>query len=161
MPKIRASHFPLASCAPMIFRKREEATFPPPSGERPMSDRNRIVRLGEVNLATRADGADGRPWIVLSSSLASTYDMWDGQIAMLTRTHQALRYDTRGHGGSSAPRGPYGFGDLVGDVVGLMDHFRIEKADLMGLSLGGMTMLGIAIDHLSRVNRVICCDARS
>jgi 3-oxoadipate enol-lactonase len=109
----------------------------------------------------RVDGEDGRPWAVLSNGLATTYDLWNGQIGLLSKTHRVLRYDTRGHGRSSSPRGAYSFTDLEGDVIGLMDHFKIEVADLIGLSMGGMTMLGVAINHPSRVNRVICCDARS
>jgi pimeloyl-ACP methyl ester carboxylesterase len=42
-----------------------------------------------------------------------------------------------------------------------MDHYGIAKADILGLSMGGMTALGLAIDHPDRVGRVICCDARS
>ena len=119
------------------------------------------MRVGAVDLATRIDGEAGRPWIILSHSLATTYDMWDAQMALLTRTHRVLRYDTRGHGRSSTPPGPYGFQDLTGDIVGLMDHFAIERADLLGLSMGGMTMLGMAIDHPARVARLICGAARA
>ena len=52
---------------------------------------------------------------------------------------------TRGHGGSDVPPGPYDFADFTGDVLGLMDHFGIEKARFMGVSLGGMTGMGLAI----------------
>jgi len=126
-----------------------------------VSDSQQTVTVGGVALATRIDGAKGLPWLVLSNSLASNYDMWNEQIGVLSHTHRVLRFDTRGHGRSAVPPGPYSFKDLVGDVIGLLDHFGIEKADLMGLSLGGMTMLGVAIDHPARVKRVICCDARS
>jgi 3-oxoadipate enol-lactonase len=126
-----------------------------------VSDRQEIVRAAGADLATRLDGAAGAPWIVLSNGLASTYESWDAQIDALTRTHRVLRYDTRGHGRSSAPPGPYSFADLTGDMVALMDHYGIEDADLMGLSMGGMTMLGMAIDHPSRTRRVVCCDARA
>ncbi len=119
------------------------------------------VRVGAVDLAARIDGDGAKPWIVLSNSLASNYNMWDEQVGALSRTHRILRYDARGHGRSAAPPGPYDFRDLVGDLLGLLDHLKIDKADLLGLSLGGMTMLGIAIEHPKRVNRVICCDARS
>lgn len=119
------------------------------------------MRSNGVDLATWVDGEEGRPWIVLSNGLATTADAWNDQVETLTKTHRVLRYDTRGHGRSSAPAGPYSFKDLTGDVVGLMDHFGIEQADIMGLSMGGMTMLGVAIEHGARVRRVICCDGRA
>ena len=75
--------------------------------------------------------------------------------------YRVLRYDTRGHGLSSAPPGPYQFDDLIADIVGLMDHYGISRATFMGLSLGGMSGLGLALTHPARVDRLICCDARA
>ena len=100
------------------------------------------VEVNGTVLNTRVDGEPGAPWIVLSNSLAATLHMWEPQMALLTPRFRVLRYDTRGHGRSDAPPGDYAFDDLVADVVGLMDHFGIERAAYMGLSLGGMTGLG-------------------
>jgi 3-oxoadipate enol-lactonase len=119
------------------------------------------VSLSGVDIATYVDGEPGRPWIVLSNSLAADSSSWEHQLPLLTQNFRVLRYDTRGHGRSSAPEGPYTFEHLTGDVLGLMDHYGIKKADFLGLSMGGMTGLGLAIDHPSRVTRLICCDARS
>jgi 3-oxoadipate enol-lactonase len=128
---------------------------------RRMNGIRQIVRVHGVDLAARVDGEEGRPWIVLANGLATTYDVWNEQVGLLDRTHRVLRYDARGHGHSSSPPGPCRFTNLEDDVIGLMDYFGIDVADLLGLSMGGMTMLGVAIDHSSRVNRLICCDARS
>ncbi len=100
------------------------------------------------------------PWIILSNSLASTHESWRFQVPLLSSAYRVLRYDLRGHGASSST-GPYTFDILVADVICLMDHYGIAKADILGLSMGGMTALGLAIDHPGRVGRVICCDARS
>jgi 3-oxoadipate enol-lactonase len=127
----------------------------------PMSQTPTMVRSNGVDLATYVDGKEGRPWMVLMNSLAATARSWDAQVETLTRTHRLLRYDTRGHGRSATPPGPYSFDDLMGDTIGLMDQFGIARADLLGLSLGGMTALGLAIGHPGRVGRVICCDARA
>lgn len=87
--------------------------------------------------------------------------MWTPQMDMFKRRHRVLRYDTRGHGQSAAPAAPYQLADLANDVIGLMDHFGIDKADYIGLSLGGMTGLELALQHRTRLNRLICCDARA
>lgn len=119
------------------------------------------VSVNGAVLATRVDGEAGKPWLVLSNSLACTLESWDAQVAAFTRTHRVLRYDTRGHGRSSAPQGPYQMATFVADVVGLMDHYGIDQADIVGLSMGGMTGLGVAITHPNRVRSLACCAARS
>jgi 3-oxoadipate enol-lactonase len=121
------------------------------------------VRVAGANLFTRVDGGEraDAPWIVLSNSLAADHTMWDPQVPLLASRYRVLRYDTRGHGQSDAPEGPYTLPMLVGDVVGLLDHYGIEKATFMGLSLGGMTGLGLAIAHGDRLHKLVCCDARA
>ena len=123
-----------------------------------MTDR---VNAGGTTLAVRIDGDEGSPWLILSNSLGATHAMWDPQIEALSAKYRVLRYDTRGHGESDTPEGPYGFADLEGDVIGLMDHYGIDKAAFMGLSMGGMTGLGLAINHPDRVSKVICADGRA
>ncbi len=126
-----------------------------------MSDVSMVDR-GGFRLATKVSGQGaGAPWIVLSNSLGSSMMMWDDQLALLGRTYRVLSYDTRGHGASDAPAGPYSFPDLAGDVLALMDHYKVDKASYMGLSLGGMTGLALALHHADRFDRIVCCDARA
>ena len=66
-----------------------------------------------------------------------------------------LRYDTRGHGHSDAPQGPYTIDQLVGDVIGLMDALKIRRAHYCGLSMGGLTGVGLAARHPERFERVV------
>lgn len=123
-----------------------------------MSER---VETGGATIAAEVTGKDGGDWIVLSNSLGATRAMWAPQRALFEQSHRVLSYDTRGHGDSSTPDGDYSFDDLVGDVVALMNHFGIERADYVGLSLGGMTGLGLALSHPGRLKRLVCCDARA
>lgn len=127
----------------------------------PKPDVTEIVVSRDAELAVRVDGPDHLPWIVLSNSLASDLTMWDDQIPFLTRSYRVLRYDTRGHGRSSAPDGPYSFDMLVADFIAVMDRFDIRQADVLGLSMGGMTALGVGLAYPERVNRLICADARA
>lgn len=122
---------------------------------------SRVEIASGLKLNTKIDGAPNKPWIVLSNSLGASLAMWDPQIAFLTENYRVLRYDTRGHGASDAPKGPYDFGNLVGDVTGLMDALNIDKASFMGLSMGGMTGLGLALNHGDRISRVVCADGRA
>ncbi len=96
------------------------------------------VPVDGARLFCRIDGADktDAPWIVLSNSLGTDHTMWGPQIPLLVTRFRVLRYDTRGHGRSEAPPGPYNMPMLVGDVVRLMNHHGIGRATFMGLSLG-------------------------
>ena len=124
--------------------------------------REEKVRLdNHITLHCVINPSEKKEWIVLSNSLGATNEMWTDQIKVLSEHFQVLRYDTRGHGQSSCPEGPYSFDDLCEDVVGLLNYFSIEKANFMGLSLGGMTGLGLAINHPNRISRVVCADARA
>ena len=119
-----------------------------------------FVEAGDARLAVRIDGPAGAPWLILSNSLATDMRMWEPQIAELSAHRRLVRYDTRGHGRSSAPGGPYRFDLLVGDVVAILDRLDIETTDILGLSLGGMTALGFGLAHPERVRGLICCAAR-
>lgn len=110
---------------------------------------------------TRVDGAVGAPWIVLSNSLGADHRMWDAQLPLLAPHFRVLRYDTRGHGRSATVSGAFGMDALVADLVAVLDAHGVAKADIMGLSLGGMTGLGLAVHHAARVNRLIVADARA
>lgn len=104
----------------------------------------------------RPDG----PAVVLSNSLGSTHRMWDAQIAALEERFRVVRYDTRGHGDSPVPPGPYSIDELADDVIGLLDRLGIERAHLVGLSLGGMTMMRVAARNPERVDRLaLLCSA--
>ena len=119
------------------------------------------AKLPQISLQTQIDGPADAPWMILSNSLGANHAMWDLQIPLLIRRFRVLRYDSRGHGASDVPRGAYSFAQLTGDVIDLMDNFGIEKASFMGLSMGGMTGLGLALDHGDRFHRVICADGRA
>jgi 3-oxoadipate enol-lactonase len=106
----------------------------------------------------RAEG----PFVVLSNSLGATHKMWDAQVAALEERFGVVRYDTRGHGGSPVPGGPYSIDDLADDLVALLDRLGVGRAHLVGLSLGGMTALRVAARDPDRVDRlaVLCTGAQ-
>jgi len=118
------------------------------------------IELNGVNFRYELDGPEGAPWIVFSNSLTTDVSMWDTEVAQLKDRYRILRYDTRGHGQTEAAPGPYSFDVLVGDVIALMDAMGIDKAHYVGLSLGGMTGLGVAIEHGDRLLSLSACDAR-
>jgi 3-oxoadipate enol-lactonase len=122
-----------------------------------------LVDVGGCRLFVRTIGEryTRRPWVILSNCVGADHTMWDAEVQWLARSHRVLVYDARGHGRSEGSSGELTLTDLVVDVVKLMDHFGIERMTFVGLSLGGMTGLGLALAHPSRLAHLVCCNARS
>jgi 3-oxoadipate enol-lactonase len=100
-------------------------------------------------------GPDDAPVLVLSNSLGTTHEMWDPQADALAARFRLVRYDTRGHGGSPTPHGPYTIDEVGGDVIDLLDHLGVEKAHVAGLSLGGMAAMWLGIATPLRIDRLV------
>lgn len=102
-------------------------------------------------------GAVHRPVLIFSHSLGATLSMWDAQLAAFEPSFRVLRYDTRGHGGTSATPGPYKIEQLARDVVALMDALRIPTASFCGLSMGGMTGMWLGRHAPERLGKLVLC----
>ena len=109
------------------------------------------------DLNYRLEGPEDAPVLVLSNSLGTALEMWDEQAEALRERFRLLRYDTRGHGGSSTPPGPYAIEDLGRDVISLLDRVGVERASFCGLSIGGMTGMWLASEAPERVERLVLC----
>jgi 3-oxoadipate enol-lactonase/4-carboxymuconolactone decarboxylase len=108
-----------------------------------------------VDLHHVIDGPADAPAVVLFPSLGSTLELWEPQVAALAEHFRVIRVDPRGHGGSPVPEGPYTIDDIGGDVVALLDRLGVERAHVVGVSLGGMVALWMAINHPDRVDRIV------
>ncbi|MEB3022612.1 MULTISPECIES: 3-oxoadipate enol-lactonase [Mycolicibacter] len=118
--------------------------------------------MSAVEVHAVVTGPEDGPVVLLSNSLGSTHRMWDAQIGALQERFRVVRYDTRGHGGSPVPAGPYTIDDLADDAVALLDRLGVQRAHLVGLSLGGMTAMRVAARNPERVERmaVLCTGAQ-
>ncbi|TFG59401.1 MAG: alpha/beta fold hydrolase [Spirochaetales bacterium] len=78
--------------------------------------------------------------------------------ALVEVGYRALRYDSRGHGRSAVPAGPYSMEMLTADAVGLMDYLGFEKVHFCGLSKGGMVGQMLGTYHKDRLLSLTLCD---
>jgi 3-oxoadipate enol-lactonase len=106
-------------------------------------------------------GSEGAPWLAFSHSLACSVRMWDGQIAAFKDRYRILAYDTRGHGQSAAPKGPYTLEQMADDLRALLKHLKIEKTHYCGLSMGGMIGQTFAIKYPGVFSSLVLCDTTS
>lgn len=108
-----------------------------------------------VEVSYSVDGPADAPVVVLSNSLGADRGMWDPQVPALAERYRVVTYDTRGHGSSPVPPGPYSIDDLTDDLVALLDRLDVRRAHLVGLSLGGMTAMRLAAREPDRVDRLV------
>jgi 3-oxoadipate enol-lactonase len=125
---------------------------------RARGDELRTIEAGGLRFNVAIDGPEGTPWLVLSNSLGATLGMWQRQVTAFAQHFRVLQYDTRGHGRSSVPAGPYSIDQLGSDVLRLLDALAIEQAHFCGLSLGGTTGIWLAAHAPDRIGRLALCN---
>jgi 3-oxoadipate enol-lactonase len=116
------------------------------------------VKLADGELNYRLDGPVDAPVLVLSNSLGTTLEMWDSQVPAFSERFRVLRYDTRGHGGSSVTPGPYSIEQLGRDVLDLADTLGIDRFAFCGLSMGGLIGQWLGINASERLTRLVICN---
>ena len=118
------------------------------------------VRSNGCTFRCSLEGRVGAPLITLSHGLATDMTMWDDIVPLLTQRYRVLRYDSRGHGGSAATPGDYSLAMLEDDAIGILDTLDFAETHFVGLSMGGMVGLGLALSRPERLASVAVCDAR-
>ena len=106
------------------------------------------------------EGQEGAPAVVFSNSLLTDLSLWDGQAAAFALAHRIVRYDQRGHGGSAVPDGDCSFDELIQDLAGIMTQLGLRDATVCGVSMGGVTALGVAARYPDLVAQVAICDCQ-
>jgi pimeloyl-ACP methyl ester carboxylesterase len=92
------------------------------------------------------------PVIVLLTGSNLDRRMWDREATWLSKTHTVVRYDLRAHGQSDTATAPF---SMLGDLIGVMDTLKIEKATLIGLSAGSTIALDAALAIPDRIERLV------
>lgn len=111
-----------------------------------------------VSLHHVVDGPGDAPAVLLAPSLGTTLSLWQEQIPDLASRFRVVRFDTRGHGGSPVPDGPYTLHDLVDDVLALADSLGLATFAYAGISLGGAIGQLLAAEHPDRVDALLLCN---
>ena len=100
----------------------------------------------------------GEPVILIHGLYSSARMNWDmpGVTAALAKNFQVIALDNRGHGQSDKPTGEDQYGaEMAEDIVRLMDHLHIQKARVVGYSLGGMITMKLLTLHPDRVKSAV------
>lgn len=114
-----------------------------------------ILDLGDVQINYVDEGDPDGHAVVFANSLGTNFHLWDQVIDLLPKGLRLIRYDKRGHGGSSVPDAPYSMGGLVRDVERLLDHLGVKDCVFVGCSIGGMIAQGLAVKRLDLVRAMV------
>lgn len=110
-----------------------------------------LAPINGVYLHYELAGPADAPAIAFSNALGAALGIWDQVADALSRDFRILRYDTRGHGGSAAANRAITIDDLADDFAALISFAHIDRAHIVGVSLGGMTSLALAARQPHRV----------
>ncbi len=95
------------------------------------------------------------PAVVLLHGIVGSLDTWRDAVAALARTHTVVAPDLRGHGGSAAPPGDYSLGAHASGLRDLLDALAIDRATVVGHSLGGGIAMQFGYQHPDRLERLV------
>jgi pimeloyl-ACP methyl ester carboxylesterase len=110
-------------------------------------ERDGVVLRGE-------QAGDGPPIVLLHGLSATRRHVVQGSRHLIKRGYRLIAYDARGHGASS-PGGSYDYAELVADLEAVLDHLGIERAALVGSSMGAATAMAFTLEHPERVAALV------
>ncbi len=108
----------------------------------------RFIEADGIRVFVRCEG-EGTP-LVLTHGLGDDHRFWDPCVEMLARYHRVIRWDVRGFGKTDKPAGPYDLAMHARDLCAVLDACSVERAHLVGLSMGGVITQQFLIDFPQR-----------
>jgi 3-oxoadipate enol-lactonase len=111
-----------------------------------------------IKLVYREEGDPDAPALVLLHGRTADHHDWNGITQHLAKRYRVLVPDLRGHGASDRP-GTYPIPEMAEDVAGLLEVLGVDRAVVVGHSLGGMVAYHLAMNHPARVSRLVIEDS--
>jgi 3-oxoadipate enol-lactonase len=111
------------------------------------------AKVNEININYKIEG-HGEPLIMIMGFSSERCD-WIFQTRAFKKYYRVITFDNRGVGKTNKPGGPYTTRMMADDTIGLMDHLAVDRAHILGVSMGGMIAQELAINHPDRVKKLI------
>ncbi len=112
-----------------------------------------MTRVDSIELYYEEHGS-GEP-LLLIMGLAADSTAWMFQLPDFSKHYRTIVFDNRGVGRSSKPPGPYSIHQMADDAAGLLEHLKIDRAHVVGVSMGGMIAQELALRHPRRVRSLV------
>lgn len=114
-------------------------------------------RAGGPRIYYEVSGPEDAEPLLLIRGLARSSSYWLEFRDILERTRRLIVLDNRGVGRSDTPPAPWTTADMADDVALVLHESGVQRADVLGISLGGMVAQQLALRHPHRVRRLILC----
>lgn len=114
-----------------------------------------MPKLPTRDIITYYEEAGSGPPLLLITGLGSDLQLWAILAPSLARHYRVVMYDNRGAGRTSAPDRPYSIPQMAQDAVALLDTLGIQKAHVLGLSMGGYIAQELVLAHPERVEKLV------
>lgn len=111
------------------------------------------LRVDDIQMYYEIHG-EGRP-LVLICGLGNDISEWESTIRWLAQHYQVIAFDNRGAGRTDKPDQPYSIEMMAGDTYGLLRALDIDRATMLGVSMGGRIALALALAHPEQIDRLI------
>lgn len=117
-----------------------------------------FIRPLKLTQHVDVEGPEEATTLILLHSLGTDLHLWDLQIPRLTERYRVVRLDIRGHGLSAVDAQPFSMSDLADDVIAVVDHLKIDKFYVAGVSIGGTIAQWIGFKLPERVQGMVIID---
>ncbi len=113
------------------------------------------IDTGELYVERSGRGAP----VLFLHGLGSSVRDWEFQVPAFSKHFEVITVDMRGHGRSSDLSGKWEIADFARDTARTIDALQLERVDVVGISMGAMIALQLALDHPHRVDRVVAVNS--
>ena len=103
--------------------------------------------------------SDRVPLVLIHGGGSTIESNWSRILPLLAQSRMVIAIEEQGHGHTKAIDRPFTFENSADDVAALLDHLKIDKADIMGFSNGGNIALRVGLRHPDKVNRIVAISA--
>lgn len=124
------------------------------------SDAGQYLDLDGMHLYYEVHG-DGPPLVLLHGGVLTIEHCFGPLVGLLAEHHRVIALELQGHGHTADVEREPSLAAFAGDVVALLDHLGVERADVLGYSLGGLVGFELAVRHPERVRRLVLAAAHA
>lgn len=120
----------------------------------PKADESGLAPVNDIRMYYAIFNKGGKDPVVLLHGGFATSEFWGFEVPLLSKTHEVIVVDSRGHGRSTMTSQPFTYNLMTSDVIQLMDYLKITKISVVGWSDGGVIGLIMAIHYPGRINKL-------
>lgn len=117
------------------------------------------MRIEANGIFMNYEVAGSGKWLLLIHGMGDNLGAWYNQVPVFSQRYRVLTYDVRGHGQTEAPEGEYSTDVWAQDLHGLLGALEIERAYVLGYSMGGMVAVNLALQHPEMVEALILANS--